>query len=62
MPRTTWQYEIRRLEVKGVVTARVDLDAARTQLDGLGADGWELVAAVSGSETGSVLCIFKRPA
>lgn len=32
------------------------------QLDALGADGWELVAAVPDRDTGTPSLVFKRPA
>jgi len=62
MPPTIWQYELLRLDVEGALTARVDLDDARKQLNRLGKDGWELVSAVAGSESGAILCLLKRPA
>jgi hypothetical protein len=61
MAAARWTYRIVRLEVKGATKARIDLAAAEAELDQLGADGWELVSAVAGSESGSVLCVFKRP-
>lgn len=61
MIRAKWEYQAIRLDVRGAAKARVDLDAAHGELNRLGADGGELVSAVSGSESGAVLCVFKRP-
>ena len=35
--------------------------ASKAVLDELGAEGWELVSLVQGSQTGQMLYVFKRP-
>jgi len=38
-----------------------DGPASREKLNGLGADGWELVSLLQGRDTGQILYVFKRP-
>ena len=47
-----WSYHVLRPE--GAIDT--------VQLDALGADGWELVAAVPDRDTGTTSLVFKRPA
>ncbi len=51
-PIRRWSYHVLRPE------GAIDTD----QLDALGADGWELVAAVPDRDTGTPSLVFKRPA
>jgi hypothetical protein len=64
MPRDRWQYQTARVEVGGIIKAKVDLDALRQELDRYGAEGWELVSALplggSDGKTGGILCVFKK--
>lgn len=38
-----------------------DGPATKETLDGLGAEGWELVSLIQGRQTGQMLYVFKRP-
>lgn len=51
-PSQRWTYHVVRPE------RHIDID----QLDALGDEGWELVAAVPDRDTGTTSLIFKRPA
>ena len=35
--------------------------ASKATLDELGAEGWELVSVIQGTQTGQMLYVFKRP-
>lgn len=48
---TTWEY----------ASILNDGPAPKPTLDGLGADGWELVSVLQGTETKQILYVFKRP-
>ena len=48
---TTWEY----------ASILNDGPASKPTLDGLGADGWELVSVLQGTETKQILYVFKRP-
>jgi RNA polymerase sigma factor (sigma-70 family) len=42
-------------------TLRCNVDSLDAQANGLGNDGWELTSTTPGSESSSIVCIFKRP-
>jgi hypothetical protein len=48
---TTWEY----------ASILNDGPATKETLDGLGAEGWELVSIIQGRETNKLLYVFKRP-
>ena len=64
MPRDRWEYRSVRLDVGGWVGPKVDLAQLDATLNGIGADGWELVSAVdlnkSDGKTSAIVALFKR--
>ncbi|MEM8930170.1 MAG: DUF4177 domain-containing protein [Acidobacteriota bacterium] len=59
---TRWEYKIINVRSEGY---RLDPDSAQTQLNPLGADGWELVGLTSvnfkSGATDNLAMVFKRP-
>jgi len=59
-PTRIWEYKVEGLDLSS--TDILDLDEP-ISLDGLGAQGWELVSVLPNPTPGAApfLCIFKRP-
>jgi hypothetical protein len=59
-----WQYQTVRFDLKGFMGGILDLDAFQTELNSLGADGWELVSCfdtnMSQGQSRYVIAVFKR--
>ncbi|WP_135827684.1 DUF4177 domain-containing protein [Halorussus halobius] len=59
MTPRTWEYRTLRPERGATMEEAVDPEAA---LNGLGADGWELVDTIEYVGGGTKFLVFKRPA
>jgi hypothetical protein len=64
-PTTRWEYRVASVEIGGLFGPNVDVNQLSDYLNGLGADGWELVSPVdlnrpNGAST-ELLLILKRP-
>jgi hypothetical protein len=63
-----WEYNVIKLDASGfwISQGQVDEAALEDALNGLGAQGWELVSAFDtnrgGGGTRDVIAVFKRPA
>lgn len=59
-----YEYKIVAVEPKGIVGGKMDIASYEKDLNGMGADGWELVGtmpvAQSYGSTSLALTIFKR--
>jgi len=60
-----WEYKTAKLAAKGLMGGKVDEAQLDRMMNELGAQGWELSAAldtdVAGGGTRDVIVIFKRP-
>lgn len=60
-----WEYKTLKLDVHGFFAPKVDPSVISAELNKLGGEGWELVAAFDTNwgqgATASVVAIFKRP-
>ena len=60
-----WEYKTVQIAAHGFLGGKVDREAFEALLNGLGAEGWELVAAFDTNQgygqTRDVIAIFKRP-
>ena len=57
-----WEYRTELIErgFMGFGNEQVDLETLQSLLDGLGADGWELVQMTTNAQ-GGLIAFFKRP-
>ena len=59
-----FEYHVYSMQAGGFLGGKVDTDALKTEINRLGAAGWELVSTVDTSHTDgstrSVILIFKR--
>jgi len=61
-----WEYLTEKIHATGLLGGKVDAEALRLTLNGLGRFGWELVSAFDTNsapdgESREIVLIFKRP-
>jgi hypothetical protein len=61
-----WEYQTFKIQPKGLMGGKTDLDDLRNSLNQAGAQGWELVSSfetnLGHGRTREVVFVFKRPA
>ena len=61
----TWEYKTIKVDTKGMMGGILDVAAFDSLLNGLGSDGWEMIAAFDTNQSygasREAIAVFKRP-